>query len=488
MTTVRRWTGREATALRAALRQSLRDFAAHLGVGIRTVSKWEAGGTKVCPRPEMQAVLDTALSRAEAEAQAHFVSLLEEDLAGAPTQGVAETQASANSAAERHSAHLAATAWTQLAGTNSLYPLIPTGIVEDGDPVDRRQLLQTIGAGSMIAVRHFVLAAAHSSALLSSTAEAAGVGPALLDDARADLHRLATDYVTTVNLTPIVNELVMLRDRLFSTLTERRQRPADLRELHLLLGASCIVLASISHDLEEPQAGLMQARSAQTFARLAGDPALLTWVHCTKAMIASWWGSPFQVLAHAEQARTDGACGVGAVRLAGLEARAMAELGRGAEAVALLQAAQSDRETLNNQALANLGEVFSFPLSRQYYYEAATYARLGHWNAVEQQAGKVLALSNTPVQPGCWPVTWALSRIYLAQARLETGGPEGAADALSPVFAVPTEQRIPQVFHALDALTARLCQPVFATLPAAEDLAAAIRAFRPAHAGGSEVE
>ncbi|MGH3799370.1 MAG: helix-turn-helix domain-containing protein [Pseudonocardiaceae bacterium] len=42
MTTVRRWTGLEAKLLREALRLSVRDFAAYLGVGMRTVNKWEA--------------------------------------------------------------------------------------------------------------------------------------------------------------------------------------------------------------------------------------------------------------------------------------------------------------------------------------------------------------------------------------------------------------------------------------------------------------
>jgi len=49
MTPVRRWTGRETTALRTALRLSLRDFAEHLGVGARTVSKWEAGWSQCLP-------------------------------------------------------------------------------------------------------------------------------------------------------------------------------------------------------------------------------------------------------------------------------------------------------------------------------------------------------------------------------------------------------------------------------------------------------
>ncbi|WP_018785312.1 DNA-binding transcriptional regulator [Micromonospora sp. CNB394] len=43
MTTVQKWTGRETRMLRHALRMSIRDFAEHLGVSERTVSKWEAG-------------------------------------------------------------------------------------------------------------------------------------------------------------------------------------------------------------------------------------------------------------------------------------------------------------------------------------------------------------------------------------------------------------------------------------------------------------
>ena len=59
--TIRKWTGREARALREALRMSIRDFAARLGVSERAVSKWEAGGAAMTPRPDSQALLDTTL-------------------------------------------------------------------------------------------------------------------------------------------------------------------------------------------------------------------------------------------------------------------------------------------------------------------------------------------------------------------------------------------------------------------------------------------
>ncbi len=72
MTTVHRWTGREAKLLREALRLSVRDFAVRLGIGLRTVNKWEARQSDITPLPHMQEVLDTALARASDEAKARF--------------------------------------------------------------------------------------------------------------------------------------------------------------------------------------------------------------------------------------------------------------------------------------------------------------------------------------------------------------------------------------------------------------------------------
>ena len=74
MTTVHRWTGREAKLLRQALRLSVRDFAARLGVGVRTVNRWETRQADITPLPYMQEVLDTALVRASDEAKVRFAA------------------------------------------------------------------------------------------------------------------------------------------------------------------------------------------------------------------------------------------------------------------------------------------------------------------------------------------------------------------------------------------------------------------------------
>ncbi|MER7179084.1 hypothetical protein ABT404_06300 [Streptomyces hyaluromycini] len=83
MVSVQQWTGREASALRSALRMSTRTFAEHLGVALRTVAKWESLGTETQPRPDTQAILDTALSRADAAARARFEVLLFPERKGA---------------------------------------------------------------------------------------------------------------------------------------------------------------------------------------------------------------------------------------------------------------------------------------------------------------------------------------------------------------------------------------------------------------------
>ncbi|MGH3778977.1 MAG: helix-turn-helix domain-containing protein [Pseudonocardiaceae bacterium] len=80
MNTVDRWTGREAKLLRQALRLSVRDFAAHLGVGVRTVNKWEARQADITPLPYMQEVLDTALARASDEVKARFAAATRADV------------------------------------------------------------------------------------------------------------------------------------------------------------------------------------------------------------------------------------------------------------------------------------------------------------------------------------------------------------------------------------------------------------------------
>jgi DNA-binding transcriptional regulator YiaG len=63
MQVISSWTGRQADALRQALRMPKESFAAHLGVGARTVSYWRQRPESV-PQQQMQEILDAALEQA----------------------------------------------------------------------------------------------------------------------------------------------------------------------------------------------------------------------------------------------------------------------------------------------------------------------------------------------------------------------------------------------------------------------------------------
>lgn len=66
------WTGMHIRVLRWAKRQSVCEFAARLGVSDRMVSKWEAGGIDLSPRPTNQEALDTYLARCNPDEYSRF--------------------------------------------------------------------------------------------------------------------------------------------------------------------------------------------------------------------------------------------------------------------------------------------------------------------------------------------------------------------------------------------------------------------------------
>jgi len=75
---------------------SIREFAAHLGVSERMISKWEAGRENIRPRPVNQAALDTSLARCDPDTQARFSflaggSLVTEEPSGAVTEHIGES-------------------------------------------------------------------------------------------------------------------------------------------------------------------------------------------------------------------------------------------------------------------------------------------------------------------------------------------------------------------------------------------------------------
>lgn len=322
--------------------------------------------------------------------------------------------------------------------------------------------------------------AAHESAQLGSDHEESPMAVGTLDSLREDLHRLTTDYVITSDLPRILTEALDLRDRISTTIGHRRLRLRELRDAYVMMGAVCLLLGSISHDFGESTAGMMQADAAQVWAELAELPELHGWVLCTKAMIDLWRGRPYDVLRHAAQGARLPATSTARARLVGLEIRALAQVRRAPEAVTLLRRAQEGDST---GALQDLGSMFSFPTSRRHYYAAVSYAQLGDLAATEQLVAHLGHDDSPPTTAGVWPISWALSRSYLALARLDhpgdNGGPDAALHALTPVLSLPDVQRINQLGQVLADIDQRVSAPILATTASGRALREAIRTFRP---------
>jgi hypothetical protein len=102
MVVVRRWTGREATALRHARRMSIRAYAAHLGVAVATVSNWDSRGEHARLNTETQQLLDIDLGRASEDVRQRFGAALGSD--ALTSEGVLE-RVMDGSGDSRHVAH-----------------------------------------------------------------------------------------------------------------------------------------------------------------------------------------------------------------------------------------------------------------------------------------------------------------------------------------------------------------------------------------------
>jgi transcriptional regulator with XRE-family HTH domain len=76
VTTIGLWSGLHVRALRESMRMSVRAFAEYLGLSDRMISKWEAGGANIQPRPVNQAALDTCFDRLEDDARQRFTAHL----------------------------------------------------------------------------------------------------------------------------------------------------------------------------------------------------------------------------------------------------------------------------------------------------------------------------------------------------------------------------------------------------------------------------
>jgi len=457
VTTVKRWTGREARLLRHALRLSVREFADDVGVDPRTISKWESGSSARTPRPELQRALDTMLRRASGEERERFHVAA----CAAPVHG--DTRLAAGTAASEAQEVASAVPLPQVqpwAGGHATITPKPVGCRPAGP--SERELV------AMAAQRARKFTLSNESAVSAESVEQ------VYDDVR----RLAVAYPQRP-LPEILGELVEVQDNTYELL-EHQQRPQQARDLYLLAGVVGGLLAKASHDLAEPHAAMTQARAAFVCADNAEHDGLRAWLRGLQALIAYWADRPSESVRYAQSGAEYATRGHGtaAVWLAVSEARGLAALGSSEGTLAAIERAERGWDEVQPNQLDELGGICTFNRSRQIYYAADALTWLPdqgvNAESYSNQAVQAYGDSSSP--------EWAFgdqagAHTDLAIARVARGELDGAREAINLVLDLAPERRINGIIRSVQRMQGALRGAMSAEVGQANELRDQIEAF-----------
>ncbi|MFD2683800.1 helix-turn-helix domain-containing protein [Streptomyces phyllanthi] len=298
-----------------------------------------------------------------------------------------------------------------------------------------------------------------------------------LERLESALTHIAVDYVHAP-LHQVFTDLVSTRDRLLSLLSGH-QPLSQTRELLLLAGTSCLLLAHASQNLGDEDAAVAQLQAAWTFAEQADNNDLRAWVKGSAALIAEWSTHRQTALDYTRQAIRLSPSGETRIRIAAIEARAAARIGDRSAAMAALEELQRAREQeAAPDALTRFGGLLTFPEAKQEYYMGGTFALLGEHQRAEQHATAAIELyeSGPKVQRSYGDE--ALARLDIVTARITAGEIEGAGEQLQPLLELPANQRIRQLGDAMEGVARLLEEPRLARSRVARELADATRGYK----------
>ncbi|HEX2417143.1 MAG TPA: hypothetical protein VHJ83_03305 [Micromonosporaceae bacterium] len=302
---------------------------------------------------------------------------------------------------------------------------------------------------------------ASESARFAQFAEQTNVGPHTLEQFEADLRRIVTTYPNRP-VYPMFVELRELRNRAFE-LSEGRQRLDQTRDLYLVAGLLCGVLANASYDLGYLDAAETQCRTAYLCAELAGHNGLKAWIRGTQSMIAYWDDRPHAALNLAvEGSRYEPETGTAGVWLAAIEARSRARLRDAAGAQSALRRAEEARAAVVGPD--DPGGMMAFPEAKQMYYAATTHLWIGDPAANREaersaEAAVRAYLEDPPERRRIGEMS--LARLDLAAARLAQGDLDGTAEQVQDVLEVGARRRTESVARRLGEVAIVLERPQY---------------------------
>ncbi len=307
--------------------------------------------------------------------------------------------------------------------------------------------------------------------------EATNVGAETLDQLFDDLRRLVVAYLQQP-LSTLLDDLAGIQERVFGLL-EGHQRPDQTRDLYLIAGTACGLMAMASRDLGADHDAMTQTRAGYSCANNAGHDGLRTWIRGLQSNIAYWSGRWQDAVRYAELGAEVAARsrGTAAVLLASGEARALGALNRLEEAHAAVARAAEAWDRVQPDELDLLGGLCTFIRPVQLIYAAEALSWGGASEAGQAERFVLEALDAYPaVFPGGSFRNEAQARCALGVARVARRDVDGATEALIPVLALPPAQRDHTIVTAVERVRTTLSAVID---PGRDviDLAGAIEAF-----------
>ncbi|MCX5206884.1 helix-turn-helix domain-containing protein [Streptomyces sp. NBC_00237] len=333
------------------------------------------------------------------------------------------------------------------------------------------------GAATSVGLHDLAAGAAETSGLFAELIAPSNVDDDTLEQLGFTVSRIATDYVHAP-LLPLFNQLIAVRDELFSLL-RGRQRPQQSRELFMLAGTVCLLLAHASQNLGDQQSAMTQIRTARSCAEQADHTGLRAWIAGTVALITEWSPQSRMSLKLIEHAASLAPAGESRIRIAAIEARTAARVGDHTRALAAIgRMHQAQEETPQNDGLGHFGGLLTFPMAKQDYYLGGAYTLIGQYDEARTHATAAIeAYRSGPREERSYGDE-ALAQIDLITVGIIQGDTDGATTAVRHILDLPPEMRIRQLGTAMTRLSSLMGRPALRGNRDASELADLIQCYR----------
>jgi hypothetical protein len=233
-------------------------------------------------------------------------------------------------------------------------------------------------------------------------------------------------------------------------------------------------MSSSAFDLNRWDESETLAKSAISYASLAGHTSLQAWTYGLAALLANWRREPDIALSHFQHGVRIAPPGAPRVRLRYIAARSYALLGDIASVAEVLAEARNDQEEADHypdSLSTEVGGEFAFGRARAEACAAAAWLDLGQGRQALEAARSALATLTSLPLPRRPLSQVSGAQIDMAAAYLLSNDLDGSAETIRPVLAQPASLHNVSLAGRLGRTQTTLLSPAWSKNPQARQLA-----------------